>query len=240
MIEIIAEIGQNHCGDMNLAKYLIAEAKINGADSVKFQLYDSLALYGRKQDAEPTKEQAFDLFEYGEDCGIPIFFSAFDKERIDWCREMGVSRIKIASGRARETEFIEYAGMNDMPLLISIYGMPYKLPNHMRNYNWLFCVPNYPAKLTDLHLHQVTFKLAGNGIEKYGRDVIPEYTGWFDGFSDHTIGLDAAKIALSRGAKIIEKHFAVDHKTGIDAEWSMTPTELNELVRFKELVQEVL
>jgi len=60
------------------------------------------------------------------------------------------------------------------------------------------------------------------------------------GFSDHTIGLDAAKIALARGAHIIERHFAIDHQTGVDAEWSMTPSELKELKRFETIVKGAL
>ncbi len=218
---IIAEIGQNHCGDMTSAEYLIRRAKMDGADLVKFQLYDSEVLYGKKQNTELTLDQAKHLFDYGREKGIEVFFSAFDKERVDWCRKIGVHRLKIASSKANDTEFIEYAACGDMPIIISIYGTPYKLPDWIHTYKWLFCVPHYPTELMELHFNNVSF-------------------GYIEGFSDHTVGLDAAMIALSRGAQIIEKHFAIDHKTGVDSPWSMTPSELRQLRSFADSVKEAL
>ncbi len=65
--------------------------------------------------------------------------------------------------------------------------------------------------------------------------------GDFDGFSDHTIGLDCAKIALARGAEIIEKHFTLDKSMyGPDHCLSMTPDELKELVRWEGICKECL
>ena len=93
---IVAEIGQNHCGDMNLARQLIRLAKENGADLCKFQLYDSKKLYGEYQPTELTFEQAKDLFEYGYLWDIEVFFSVFDVERVKWCKEIGAKRYKIA------------------------------------------------------------------------------------------------------------------------------------------------
>jgi len=77
----------------------------------------------------------------------------------------------------------------------------------------LYCIPKYPATLKDFRLETLDW-------------TIKE---WGGGFSDHTIDLDASKIALTRGASIIEKHFAITHKIGADAEYSMTPPELKEL-----------
>ena len=88
----------------------------------------------------------------------------------------------------------------------------------------LYCVPKYPAEVKDYDL-------------SYAFPV--EFTR-FDGLSDHTIGLDCAKIALARGAGIIEKHFCLDHSTGIDAKWSMDSEELSELKRWESLCHEVL
>lgn len=58
----------------------------------------------------------------------------------------------------------------------------------------------------------------------------------FEGISDHTVGLDTAKQAISNGARIIEKHFALSHEYGADSEWSMTPRELVELRQYESLV----
>ena len=67
-----------------------------------------------------------------------------------------------------------------------------------------------------------------------------EYHSEYDGFSDHTIGLDCAKIALARGADIIEKHFSLCYNMGVDGKWSMTPSDLKELKRWEQVCKEVL
>jgi len=204
---ICAEIGQNHCGDIELAKHLIWKAQDNGAALVKFQLYDSVKLYGEPGHNELSKEQAFELFNYGKKLGIEVFFSVFDVERVAWCEEIGVYSYKLAFSQRNNHDLIEAIRATGKPLLIS--GVD------------LYCVPKYPAFIEDLHFDNVDFKV-------------------IQGYSDHTVGLDAAKIAIARGAQIIEKHFCFDHSTGIDAPWSMTPAELAELKRFEDVCSQVL
>jgi N,N'-diacetyllegionaminate synthase len=205
---IVAEIGQNHCADIELAKYLIFQAKANGADLVKFQLYDSTVLYGEKQNTELSRNDANYLFGYGQGIGIDVFFSVFDTERVAWCEEMGVKYYKLA-----------YSQRNNDELISAI---------NQTNKTWfgsgidLYCIPKYPTELSDLHFNRIDFTEA-----------------WY-GYSDHTIGLNACKIAIARGAKIIEKHFALDHQTGVDAPWSMTAEELRELAEWQRTVKCVL
>ena len=103
---LIAEVGQNYMGDMSLAKDLIGLARENGADMVKFQLYDSLSLYGERQKTELTQDQAFKLFEYGQSLNMPVFFYVFDMEMVKWCREMVLSEIKIAASNASDYEVV--------------------------------------------------------------------------------------------------------------------------------------
>ncbi|MBE3141049.1 MAG: N-acetylneuraminate synthase family protein [Planctomycetes bacterium] len=212
---LIAEIGQNHCGDTELAKHLIYLAKQNGADLAKFQLYDSTALYGERQKSELSKDDAFYLFGYGKSIGIDVFFSVFDLERVKWCEEMGVKYYKLAYSQ-RDNESLRLAvAKTNKPFWIS---------------GWhLYCIPKYPTKLEDLKFEAGMFD-----VKEYEDE--PEYIG----YSDHTIGIDACKIAMARGAKIIEKHFAIDHKTGVDAPWSMTPDELKELSEWEKTVKCVL
>lgn len=215
---LIAEIGQNHCGDMKLAQRLISAAKENGADLVKFQLYNHKILYKDHPeipDVELSFDQAQMLFNYGKEVGIEVFFSVFDVERVGWCEKIGVKRYKIASNKTREV--VGAVRDTRKPVIISFNNtMP---DGAKKEHKFLFCISEYPATIK--HLELIKF---GDG----------NYS--FDGFSDHTIGLDAAKMALARGATIIEKHFAIDHKTGVDAEWSMTPDELKELRRFHDIV----
>ncbi len=209
---IIAEIGQNHLGNMDLARQLIWVAKECGADLVKFQLYDHNQLYANHPeipDVALSFDQAKMLFDYGKGIGIEVFFSVFDVERVKWCEEIGVKKYKISSMmRDRDVwRAISFAGK---PVIIS-YPAPSSesYPFGISKASHLYCPRGYPQK-----------------------ELILELVNQFQGFSDHTIGLDTSKIALARGAKIVEKHFAIDHKTGIDARWSMTPLELKELRRW--------
>lgn len=203
---IVAEIGQNFCGDIALAKFLISEAKVGGAKLAKFQLYDSVKGYGYTQPEELNKGQAVELFNYGKEIGIGVFFSVFDLKRIEWCEEIGVEYYKLAYSQRNNHELISAIQKTGKTWFGS--GID------------LYCIPKYPAELSDLRFDRVDFK-----------------ENWY-GYSDHTVGLDACKIAIARGAQVIEKHFAIDHKTGVDAPWSMTPAELTELVEWERIVKQ--
>lgn len=209
---IIAEIGQNHLGDMDLACKLISLAWENGADLAKFQLYDSLKLYGEKQKEELTFDQAEELFNFGQGIGIEVFFSVFDVRRVVWCEEIGVKHYKLACDYHLDRKLLD----------MIVYGKIIASTSHIA-YNprvrFIYCVSRYPTELKDVDWSLIAY---------------------YRGFSDHTIGLDASKIALARGAEIIEKHFAIDHSTGVDAPWSMVPSELAELKRFETICKTVL
>lgn len=227
---IIAECGQNFMGDMELAREMIELAKFHQASLVKFQLYDHNILYEGHPEI-PNVELSFDdakmLFDYGKEIGIEVFFSVFDVERVRWCEEIGVKRYKIAYLEQSNLVLLKSAYNTKKDIIISSSHNRYmKLEEFpflsKAKVSILYCVPSYPAKLEWLPNF--------NYSEPFT----------YQGFSDHTIGLDVSKIALARGASIIEKHFAIDHQTGIDAEWSMTPDELKELRRFADVVEEVL
>jgi len=214
---IISEIGQNFLGSMDLARTLIQLSKKGGADLAKFQLYDQDKLY---KDDTPNVELSFKnakmLFDYGKEIGMEVFFSVFNVEKVKWCEEIGVKRYKIAS-RMRDIDVLREVEHTSKPTIISVD------PNlsSARNFDGiqLFCLSEYPASVS---LKYIDFPY-----------------GW-QGFSDHTIGLDCAKIALARGAEIIEKHFCINHSTGVDAEWSMDYDELVELKRWETLCESVL
>ncbi len=212
---------------MTLARELIMNAQINGADLVKFQLYDHNKLYSENAEipnVELSFEQAKMLFEYGEELGIEVFFSVFDVEKVEWCEKIGVKRYKIAFSQNQNLELWNTIVDTNKDIIISC-STPYTVPslhhfdcNNWFNVSFLKCIPKYPALIEDL-------------------DFPDRFEGI--GLSDHTIGLDAAKIALARNAQIIEKHFAFDHKTGIDAPWSMDYSELKELKRFENVCKTI-
>ena len=129
-MEIIAEIGQNHNGDMALARQLIRSAKENGADVAKFQLYDARALFPKEGNewfdynckTELSHDQIRELADECRRAGIEFMASVFDVERIAWLEEVGVKRHKIASRSIHDVALIESLVANpDVALVFPDY-----------------------------------------------------------------------------------------------------------------------
>ncbi len=221
---IIPAAESNHGGDMNIAREMIKVAKDCGCEVIKFQLYDAEDDKGKPhyewvKKAELSFDQAKMLFDYGKEVGIEVFFSVFGVKYVDWCETIGVKRYKIACD-IRDIKLMRRISHTEKPLIISTIGCEC-LEYHGKNQvSWLSCIPEYPAIAI------------GFSRVKW----------WVFGFSDHTIGLDAAKIALARGAKIIEKHFILDreHSLSPEKDWSMNPEELKELKRWESVCHQVL
>ena len=103
-MEIIAEIGQNHNGDLELACELIKKAKSCGADVAKFQLYDAKKLFPKEGNewyeyncnTELTFEDIKLLDNVCKDVEIEFMASVFDIKRISWLEDLNVKRYKIA------------------------------------------------------------------------------------------------------------------------------------------------
>ena len=226
-MEIIAEIGQNHNGDMELARRLIAEAKASGAGVAKFQVYSARDLFPKEGNewfeynckTELSRADVEMLARECKDQGIEFMASVFDVERVSWLEAVGARRYKIASRSVRDRALIEAVAETGKPVIVSL-GM-WNEPSFPKldvpgGIGYLYCVSKYPTELADLRFAEVDF-------------------GRYVGFSDHTIGVDAAVIALSRGARIIEKHFTLDKQMyGPDHCGSMTPPELAVLSRFRD------
>lgn len=226
-MEIIAEIGQNHNGDMELARRLIAEAKASGAGVAKFQVYSARDLFPKGGNewfeynckTELSRTDVEMLARECQDQGIEFMASVFDVERISWLEAVGARRYKIASRSVRDRALIEAVAETGKPVIVSLGmwdGPSFPKLDVPGGVGYLYCVSKYPTELADLRFAEVDF-------DRYV------------GFSDHTIGVDAAMIALSRGARIIEKHFTLDkHMYGPDHSGSMTPSELAVLGRFRD------
>lgn len=232
-MEIIAEIGQNHNGDMQLARRLIAEAKAAGAAVAKFQLYDARALFPKEGNEWfdyncKTELSLGDVETLARDCereGIEFMASVFDVERVAWLEGVGMRRYKIASRSVKDRALIEAVTKTGKPMLVSLGmwdGADFPRITSPGGTDYLYCVSKYPTEMSDLHFGKVDFAR-------------------YAGFSDHTIGIDAAMIALSRGARIIEKHFTLDKAMyGPDHSGSMTPAELLALSRFQNSLAKAL
>jgi sialic acid synthase SpsE len=231
--EIIAEIGQNHNGDMELAKKLIHESKKAGADVAKFQLYEARALFPKEGNewfdynckTELSRDQIRMLAEECDKCGIEFMASVFDIERIAWLEDVGMKRYKIASRSIFEMDLVNAVAATGKPMLVSLgkWDRP-GLPDIKAEggVHYLYCIAKYPPALTEVHLGKADFSV-------------------YAGFSDHTIGTAAPLAAMARGARIIEKHFTLDKgMVGPDHRGSATPAELAEMCTFRDDIEQIL
>ena len=159
-------------------------------------------------------DQAAQLKTWCEQEGIEFMASVFDLERFKWMESLGVSRHKVASRVVQDRELCEHILATGLETFISLgfwdgQGVPYPCSNA----RYLYCVPKYPCPYEDICLPQ--------GFA----DSI------YEGFSDHTIGIEAALVAVGRGARIIEKHFTLEHNLPRpDHQASLEPAELKAMV----------
>jgi N-acetylneuraminate synthase/N,N'-diacetyllegionaminate synthase len=232
---IIAEIGINHNGSLHMAHELVRQARIAGADVAKFQFYDPYKIFGPEgsfPNAEAlaqalTVQFGFDeakqLKAWCDQEGIEFMASVFDLERFGWTESLGVGRHKIASRAAENRELCERMLATNRETFVSLgFWQGERVPYEAPNARYLYCVPKYPCPYEDVTLPR-----------SFAESI-------YDGFSDHTIGIEAALVAVGRGARIIEKHFTLNKGLpGPDHICSATPDELAELSRLSRLMEKL-
>ncbi len=229
---IIAEIGENHMGDVGQAKRMIAEAAKAGVDMVKFQSY----LASEVADNDPEKEwfarvQLSDEAHYElKDCtekhGVEFLSSPFSLNRAKLlCEGLGLKKIKVASSELLNFFLLDYINQHADTVFVST-GMAtleeIRLAlthlNKAKTCYIMHCVTQYPARPEDANLNVITTLRA-------------EFPQHHIGYSDHTIGIQAALTAVALGAEVIEKHFTLDKNLpGTDHILSADPDELRRLV----------
>ena len=211
-IYIIAEIGLNHSGNIRTAKRLIRDAKEAGANAVKFQIFEPHTLgrdLKKKYIADPkwkklysSDSEIFTLIKFCKKLNIDFLCSVFDQESLSRIKRYKLKYIKIASSEVNNLELLKKikkskikpilsTGMSDdkeISRAVKILGKPILL----------HCVSLYPCDPSKINLNRM-IKLK----KKYKLKT---------GFSDHTIGIDACKIAIIKGAEFIEKHFTYNKK----------------------------
>ena len=193
-IKIIAEIHPQHKGSMKEIKRQILQCKMGGADIVKVQLYDSKQLFQNedRKYLEISKDELHEINEFCKSNGIELSASIFDLKRVDWCEELNFKTYKIASRSVEDKELCEKIISLNQKVIISLGMFDYmnkKLPYEGSNIEYLYCVSKYPTNYNDIKM--------------------PDFNkSFFSGFSDHTIGISACIFAVSRGAKILEKHYS--------------------------------
>ena len=230
-VYIIAELSANHNGSLQTALDTIKAAKEIGANAIKLQTYtaDTMTLNSKNSDfmidggtlwdgknLYELYEQAYtpwewhkELFDYARSVGIDIFSTPFDKSAVDFLEQFNPSAYKIASFEITDYELVRYTASKGKPIIIStgvatideiqdVVDICRIVGND--NIILLKCTSEYPAKLDEANL-----KTIPNMRDTFGVEV---------GFSDHTMGHIAPVVAVTLGAKVIEKHFILDKNIG--------------------------
>jgi N,N'-diacetyllegionaminate synthase len=244
---IIAEAGVNHNGDLAMALRLCDAALEAGADAVKFQSFRAEDLvvpgaptadyqsrqtgeqdqFAMLQRLELTQSQHEAIKAHCDSIGIEFFSTPFSVAAVDMLVRLGVRRLKLSSGELTHRALVERAAAAGRPLLVST-GMA-TMGEIREALQWigaarggldgvtlLHCTSAYPAPDEALNL---------NAIRSMRRDLGVEV-----GYSDHSLGIEAALAAVALGAKVIEKHLTLDRGLpGPDHGASLEPPEFTRL-----------
>ncbi len=245
---IVAELSANHNGSLATAIETIHAAKYAGADAIKLQTYtpDTLTIDSNKKDFIINSGSIWDgqkyydlykkaytpwewhkvLFREAKNEGLVCFSTPFDHTAVDFLEELGNPIYKIASFEITDIPLIRYVASKGKPIIISTgiatnqdIELAIKSCKDEGNEQiaLLKCTSSYPAPITEANLTMI------RDLEKR-YDVIT-------GLSDHTLGITAPVVAISQGAKIIEKHFILDKSIGgPDASFSLDKKEFSQMV----------
>jgi sialic acid synthase SpsE len=244
---IIAEIGANFNGDVELGKKMIHTAYKTGCNAVKFQSWtkESLFTEGIYKDNDEFfpdfnvqgLENLIDLFtltpelhrifsDYCNKLGIDFLSSVFSKEEVDLLEELNVKAYKIASMDLNNLDLITYISSKNKPVILSTgMGELHEIHSAVEtiektgnnNIIILHCVSTYPPEDENINLMNI--------------DLLRELYDYPIGFSDHTLDEFIPLAAISRGAAVIEKHFTIDQNLpGWDHAISATPDTMVKIV----------
>ncbi len=232
---IIAEIGINHEGKLEYIKKLIYAAKKSGADAVKFQIFKAESLADKNSKVKKfyynkkINETLYEMWKRLElsqlklktinnlaiILKIDLIFSIFDIESLKKLKNIRYKYIKVAS-----------SDINDFPLLKKLKKIKKKfiVSTGMANLNEIKKTVSFLKRKNTFLLHCVSlYPCPANKININRMLTLREKIRTDVGFSDHSIGVNACLLALSKGANIIEKHFTLnknfegpDHKLSAD------------------------
>jgi N,N'-diacetyllegionaminate synthase len=254
---IVAEIGVNHNGDMELAKQTIQAAAVAGADCVKFQSFraeefmsDHDLVYEYENGTRRVKESMYtmfkrlefplefhnEIFEFARSCDLIPLTSVADTECMKTALNAGAGALKLASEDFINYPLLKAAASADVPLILST-GMAdeseiYDTVRILRECGCkdvviLHCVSLYPTPTEMANLLRIR--------------EIARVTNTCIGYSDHTIGVEACLLAVSLGACVIEKHFTLDRSLpGPDHSFSADPKELSHIVKGVRRIEKML
>lgn len=244
---IIAEVGQNHQGDLELAREYIKIFAAAGADAIKFQTRNNRYLFSTEAYEAPyDSENAFADF-YGlhreklelkpeylpllkEDCvkhGVKFMSTPFDEPSLDLLCEVGVDLMKVASFDLGNLPLIHRIAKTGKPVAISVGGGKIDqirasvdlLLEHVAEVAVMHCVSEYPCEYSRLGLDNIDA-------------LIKEFPQCTIGSSDHFNGTLSGPIAFLKGARVFEKHVTLNRSwKGTDHSFALEPEGFRKFVR---------
>lgn len=236
---VVAEIGNNHEGNVEVAKTLVQQAAACGVDAVKFQTFQTRYFVRRQDQARYERLQQFELpysaweelAKVAKDLGLLFFSTPLDLKSAEFLEAL-VDCYKIASGDNNFYPLLEQVCRTGKPIILSSGLSDLNQVRKSKQFieaNWhqkdvqpglaiLHCVSSYPVPPEQANLAAIPY--------------LKSQLGGAVGYSDHTLGLEACSIALALGAQIIEKHFTLDknYSDFRDHQLSADPPEMKELV----------
>lgn len=245
---VIAEIGNNHEGNVDLAEQLVELAAEAGAQAVKFQTIAPDRLVAVHEKARLRQLSRFALTpddherlaRVAERAGVMFLSTPFFIEAVSWLDPL-VPAFKIASGDNDFSPLLAAVAETGKPIILStgmtdIQGVRRAKADIDEVWSanathpglaLLHCVSSYPAQVDDANV-----------------SAMNELRGFADavGYSDHTLGIEAASIAVAAGARVIEKHFTISktHSDFRDHQLSADPDELRALVKRVQSISSML
>lgn len=248
---VIAEIGANHNGDMDLSRKLIDAAKEAGADCVKFQSWSKETVFSKKvyednyfladdyrsrddftleeivEKYAISEQELLEMKGYAVEAGIDCVSTPFSNGEVDFLVEkMQVDFIKVASMDLNNYPFLEYVASKGKPIFLST-GL-----SNLAEIDTAIRTIESTGNNQIVILHCVAiYPAEDEKVNLRNIDTLSNAYPYPVGFSDHTLGTCVPLAAVARGACVIEKHFTLDKDMeGWDHKVSASPEEMTSMV----------
>jgi N,N'-diacetyllegionaminate synthase len=248
-VVVIAEVGVNHNGDLELAKQLISLAAEAGADYVKFQTFKPDSLVTKAAEAAPYQRSSLekinsqhellskyelsddDHHELIENCnreGIKFLSSAFDLHSVRYLHSLGMELFKVPSGEITNYPYLEMVGQFANEVYLSS-GMS-NLDEISAAIEVLETSGCSRKRITVLQCN-TAYPTPLADVNLRAMATISQHLDVKVGYSDHTLGYEIAIAAVAMGAQVIEKHFTLNRTSeGPDHKASLEPDELKQMI----------
>jgi N-acetylneuraminate synthase/sialic acid synthase len=254
---VIAEIGQNHQGELDIALRYLEELIVPGLSAVKLQLRDNRTLFAPCMYESPyNSENAFgdtygahrekleldmgELREIRQVCrerNVDFMITPFDQPSLERCLELQVDLLKVASFDLGNIPFLEQIGSCNIPVVMSTGGGHWRHIDKSvevfsgfakENIALLHCVSKYPCPETDLNLARIS-------------EIKTRYPEVTPGLSDHFNGILSAPLARMLGASVFEKHVTLNRTwKGTDHAFALTTDAFKKMIRDISRVDEMV